>query len=118
MSFVYVQKRPQLSIELVSSRASRSCWSVSTYRVTSWGRQPRSTLEALNKMGVLGTGQGFQVKSQCDGMENPAGFDRTECVDTETGACPAINPYNRKPYGPVDLPFYVYEVEATCDSGD
>jgi hypothetical protein len=121
--FAYLNPRPHLVIDSTGGGSLGNCYSASLWRVTSTKRLSTDALKALNKAGVLGFGQEFYVRSQADGKETAAGEDEVPCVtvDRRTGKPtgePAINPYNGKPYGSTKCPFYVYECESRCDSGD
>ena len=121
--FVYPKPIPDLTIETTGGGSLGNCYSSTTWRVTSLHRLSVKTLQALNAAGVLGFGQEFYIRSQADGKEAPAGEKETPCVavDRFTGKPtgePAINPYSGQPYGSHKYPFYIYECESRCDSGD
>lgn len=121
--FVFRNPRPSLVIEHVGGGALGRCYSSSLWRVTSTVRLSTDTLKALNGAGVLGIGQEFYVRSPADGKEPAAGEDEVPCVtvDRRTGQPtgePANNPYSGEPYGSTRCPYYVYECESRCDSGD
>ena len=86
-------------------------------------------LTALNRVGVLGFGQGFQIKSQCDGQEAPAGHDllTAKAVDLTTEVVVDENPVRAEryhgakigqPYEPHSAAYFVYEIETRVDSSD
>lgn len=116
-SAVYRNKRPVLTVEMTGGRKLGNCYGSTTYRITSTNRMSREQINALRETRMIGYGQEFYVKSQCDGKEAPAGEDEVPCVDSETGQ-PAMNPYSGEPYKPTKMPFFVYEVEDRVDSGD
>ena len=120
--FTYPNNRPHLTIELTGGASLGRCYSASYWRVTSRFRRTREALVGLEKLGMIGGGQEFTIKSRCDGHEPPAGFDEIVCVELdEAGNAlpgPAINPYSGEPYGPVKQEFYVYECESRVDSSD
>jgi len=123
LSFTYPKPMPDLTIETTGGGSLGNCYSSTTWRVTSLHRLSVKKLEALNEAGVLGFGQEFYIRSQADGKEAPAGEKESACVavDRNTGkptADPAINQYSGKPYEPHKYPFFVYECESRCDSGD
>lgn len=97
-------------------------YSGDTWRITTLYPLKKETILELNKLGLVGFGQEFGVLSQCDGKEQPAGYDTVECVEiTKSGEMlpgPAINPYSGEPYEAKKLPFYCYECYSRCDSGD
>jgi len=120
---MFPNARPSLTVEHTGGKQLGNCYSATFYRVTSTTRVSKKSLEALNHAGVLGFGQGFCVKSPCDGKEAPAGHDTLTAaeVDRETRTVVSATPVNRytgKPYEPIQSPYYVYLCEATCDSGD
>ena len=122
-SFAYPKPIPDLTIETAGGGSLGNCYSSTSWRVTSLHRLSVATLKALNAAGVLGFGQEFYVRSQADGKEAPAGEKESACVavDRHTGKPtgePAINSIGGQPYGAHRYPFYVYECESRCDSGD
>jgi len=122
-NFVFLRTRPELVIEGTGGGSLGNCYSANGWRVTSVHRLTAETLRGLNALGLLGIGQEFYVNSQADGKEEPAGVDTVPCVvvDKRTGKRldePAINPYSGEPYGSHDYPYFVYDCESRCDSGD
>lgn len=123
IDYTWIPVRPVLVVERTGGAKLGNCYHATYFRVTSADRLTRAKLDALRAAGVLGYGQGFHVKGQCDGKEAPAGVDTVPCsaVDRHTRAVissNAINPYSGKPYGTHDYPYFVYECEDRCDSGD
>jgi len=121
--FVYRNPRPQLTIESNGGKSLGHCYTASYYRITSQRKLTRETIRKLFESGFLGSGQGFAVQSKCDGQEAPSGHDEIQCivVDRRTGEQlneSAINPYSGELYKPIMAPYYVYDTETTCDSGD
>lgn len=124
-TFSYPHIRPFLAIERNGGGSLGNCYSSSSWRVTSVVRLKAETLKALNACGVLGFGQEFYIRSKADGTEEPAGHDTLPCVvtDRRTGKRldeRPVNPYARDgaEYQPIQSPFYVYDCESRCDSGD
>ncbi len=119
---VFRNPRPMVVIENIGGKQLGSCYNASYYRVTALYRLSENTLRALNVAGVMGYGQTFSIRSQCDGKEEPAGEDDVKCVTVDCNgeviADPAINPYTNVPYKSAKIPYFVYECETTCDSGD
>lgn len=122
-SYVYMNTRPQLSVEHTGGRHLGNCYYATSYKVTSLKRLSRETVKGLFDLGFMGYGQEFNVISPCDGKEPPAGTDEVPCTTVDrwtnkpTGE-PAINPYSGLPYGPSLQEYFVYECESRCDSGD
>jgi hypothetical protein len=81
----------------------------------------KEKLKMLHDSGCMpNLGQGFCIKSQCDGQEKPTITDMLECVEFVNGkavACPATNPYTEQQYKPIPQTYYVYECEIREDSG-
>jgi hypothetical protein len=91
-------------------------------------------LEHLFAAGALGMGQEFSAKFvQENGELAPvpakllcnspcSGTDMVQCSEVDpdglTVRIPAINPYTCHAYRPSPFPYYVYEIETRCDSGD
>ena len=109
--------RPTLTVEFAGGKQLGNCYSATYYRVTSRFKLDAKKLRALRDAGFLGLGQDFNVKSQCDGTELPAGYDVAPMLDEETGE-PAINRLTGQPYAACKFEFYTYDIEDRCDSGD
>lgn len=120
--FTYPNPRPSLVIERTGGASLGACYDESYWRITSTNRIKKETIRQLFELGLIGFGQEFSIKSQCDGKEPPAGTDTVECVETDqrgnTLPGPAINPYSGEPYKPYQYPYFVYECVSRCDSGD
>ena len=121
--FVYKNNRPKLTIEVIGSKELGRCFNATYYRITSTHKLSREALKGLYDIGLLGSGQGFATMTKCDGTEAPAGEDEVPCVvvDRRTQEVlneQAINPYSKKPYASMKMPYFVYETETSCDSGD
>lgn len=112
----YRNNRPTLAIEVTGTRNLGRCFNATTYRITTTFKLNKERLKALRTAGFLGYGQEFYFKGVNDGSEEPAGFDTVKCLE-EDGK-PAINEYTKQPYNDTQAPFYVYECEDRCDSGD
>jgi hypothetical protein len=123
VDFSYPFPRPSLTIENTGGKQLGRCYSASYHKVTSRFRLSKESLDTLFRAGVIGSGQGFYIRSQCDGTEKAAMMVDAPCVmrDRRTGETipgVAINPYSGKPYAPIQYEYFVYECETTCDSGD
>lgn len=121
--YVYRNTRPKLVIECTGSKNLGRCYTATYYRITSLERLSKEKLEGMFDIGLIGLGQMFSILSKCDGTEEPAGTDTVPCVvvDPVTGEVlneRAINPYTGEPYLPNMQPYYVYNTENRCDSGD
>jgi len=122
-SYVYRNARPSIVIESRGGKQLGNCYHASYYRVTSLRKLTKETIDGMFRLGLIGYGQEFCILTKCDGSEEPAGTDTVPCVviDEGTGEVidePAINPYSGEPYGPNMQPYYVYDTESRCDSGD
>ena len=118
MSAIYKNDRPDLTVKRTGGANLGRCYNATYVTVTSLKRLDKETLQEMRHMGLLvGYGQEFRIHSQCDGKEEPAGFDTVPCIDEETGE-PAVNKYSGKPYEPIEIPYYQYKVEHRVDSGD
>ncbi len=116
MAARYPFKRPTLAIEVTGGAKLGNCYRSTTYRVTAMPHRLKlEALHKLNDIGVLGFGQEFYVRSKCDGTEEPAGHDEVQCVEED--GTPAKRPDGRA-FEPHRYPFFVYECESRCDSGD
>lgn len=122
MPVVYLSKRPHLTIELKGGVQLGNCYEASYWRVTSRLRLTLDTLRQLHTAGVLGYGQEFYVRSQCNGSEPVALFEETIPTDVDshgepTGK-PALSWDGRLVSQPSTQEYYVYECEVRCDSSD
>lgn len=121
MSKVWRQDRPKLVIESKGGANLGRCYNAQYFEVTSTTALCREDLYKLREMGFLGYGQEFHVTgpfSSEPGVPEPTGVDVVQCVDTETGEAPAVNPYSGKPYPDHEFPYYVYKCESRVDSSD
>jgi len=120
--FTYPNPRPKLVIEYTGGGMISNCYDYSTWKITSTNRLNKETILAMNKLGLVGFGQEFFIRSQCDDKEPWAGLDVVECVETTQQGVVVpgvpINPYSGKPYAPCQMPYFEYMCEARCDSGD
>jgi hypothetical protein len=119
----YLPIRPGFVIENAGGSMLGNCYSQSLYRVTSRVRLSKERLEALYKLGLIGMGQEFYVRSKCDGTEEPAIVDEVGCTTCDENGKPTgeppINSYTGQPItGTVPITHYVYDCETRCDSGD
>jgi len=112
---VYKRERPELVIERTGGSKLGNCYYAQYYTVTSTRQLSKEKITGLYNLGLLGYGQEFEIPSQCDGDEDPAGIDVIPCIDDETGEV-AINPYSEKEYEPANDPYFVYETVHRVDS--
>ena len=112
----YRNERPSLAIRFISERNLGRCYNAYTYEITSLRRLSREKIMGLKELGFVGSGQEFNINSQCDGEEEPGGFDTVHCVDEEGNR--AVNQYTGKLYEPNEVPYYVYSVTHRVDSSD
>ena len=114
--------RPKLVIEHIGGCMLGNCYSGQTDRITSRFKLSAETIRKLYELGLVGFGQEFWVKSQCDGNEKPAFMDELIAVSEDRYGKelpgPALNAYTQEPIAPIQSPVYVYECESRCDSGD
>jgi hypothetical protein len=120
---VYLTVRPDLVIDGTGGASLGNCYGASYFRITSRRRLSQEQIKALFALGLLGSGQEFYVRSQCDGKEEAGAVDEVGCTKLdETGKPtgePPINPYNGQPRtGTVRYEYFVYDTETRCDSGD
>lgn len=116
---VFKAPTPDLILECIGTRQAGRCYTVTTYRVTSRTKLPRTVFDGLRAAGLLGYGQGWSVS---DPAEETQALVPT-VVDSATGKVLAqgeavLNPYTRLPYEPSLRTVYVYTVTSECDSGD
>lgn len=118
----YPQSRPDLTIECTGGKSLERCYSASYWRITSLNRIKKDTINQLFQLGLVGIGQAFDIRSQCDGKEPPAFVEEIAAVEFDMmGAIVPgmpINEYSGKPFAPSRQHVYVYECETRCDSGD
>lgn len=112
----YRNERPSLAIRFVSEQNLGRCYNSYTYEITSLRRLSREKIIGLKELGFVGSGQMFNINSQCDGKEEPAGHDTVHCVNDD--GTRAVNKYSGKLYEPNEVPYYVYSVTHRVDSSD
>jgi len=117
MSAIRKRERPKIEIRCTGGANLGRCYNAAYYKITSTHRLSREQIIGLRNLHLLGSGQEFRINSQCDGKEEPAGFDTVNMIDTKTGEI-AINRYSGKQYEPVDEPYYEYQTETRVDSSD
>ena len=107
---------PALAVTLVRSWEPRMCLSKAVYRVTS-SPFPLTDeqLSGLEKLGVLGSGQGFRITNREESkVLTPArGYD----LDGNEVEKSPVDESGRQ-YPPSEFAVFTYYVERTCDSGD
>lgn len=119
MRFTYPKPRPDLTIEHGESVKLGNCYHRYPITVTSLSRLSKETIIGLERLGLLGFGQGFSIKSQCDGKEEYSLDVDAPCVAT-VGAytsTPAIDPRTKQLKPPHNYKYFQYIVERTVDSG-
>ena len=116
---IYKNDRPNLVIKREGGKDISNCYSVVFFTVTSRQKLSKEKIEKLADAGFLGYGQEFYIRSKCDGNEEPAGTDKVQCVDENTGK-QAMNPYSdpSMPYPDYEENYYEYKIERRIDSGD
>ena len=115
MSSGYKRKRPNVAIFFVKEANLGNCYNAYYYKIVTNNRMSRKTIVSLRELGLLGSGQEFKITSQCDGEEEPAGFDTVECINSD--GTPAEN-YLGVPVEPREEPYYVYHIMNRIDSSD
>lgn len=75
--------RTLLSIQVTGGANLGRCYNATYFRVTYIHRLSREQILKLREMQLLGYGQEFSIKSQCDGKEEPdsAGLYVYDCED-------------------------------------
>jgi hypothetical protein len=106
---VYKKERSNMEIKFVRSVNIGRCYNAFYYEITSTRKLTCEQIHGLRKLGFLGYGQEFNVNSQCDGKEEPAGYDTVQCL--ENGEVVMT-------YKPLKEPYFVYHVENRVDSSD
>jgi hypothetical protein len=121
-TFQYPNPRPSLVIENGGGSKLGNCYYSHGYKITSRHKLSGDTIKGMRELGLLGYGQGFYIRSLCNGKEEPAGVDVVECVEYDERGKPlpgpAINPYSGEPYGTTEYKYYEYLVENRVDSSD
>jgi len=107
--------RPQITIDIDYTRELGRCYFATGYRIISQFKLSSLQIMKLRESGLLGSGQEFSVMSQCDGKENPTGYDLAHCYKKDTfGQDLGID----TSVPPMKSPYYVYDCEDRTDSGD
>jgi len=116
MDYVFRNPRPRLVVESTGGKKLGHCYSASYFRVTSTFKLDSEDLKNLFYTGALGYGQGFSLVSESSGS------DTVPClgIDGDTVIENPVNPYSKTGarYQPIQVPFFVYNTETRCDSGD
>lgn len=115
MDYVYRNPRPRLLVEPNGGKKLGNCYDASYYKVTSTYPLTDANFDALFASGAIGYGQIYYRKEAVEVKEMVpcVGEINGEAVDLNP-----VNPYSGKPYGPISMPHYIYEIETRCDSGD
>jgi hypothetical protein len=118
---VYVNSRPSITVSFLSSKSLDRCYSEGTYKIVSTNRLQSKQIDALWKGGFLGRGQEWGIRSQCDGKEEPAGYDTLEAymIDDHGNRLdePAVNFFG-EPVKPDKSAYFEYVTFYRVDSGD
>lgn len=118
-NIVFKAPTPDLLLECTGSRAAGRCYTITTYKVTSTKRLPRSVFDGLREAGLLGYGQGFSVSSPVEEPQLlvPVALDVSD-REVARGYDKVTNPYSGAPYNETYRTVYVYTITSECDSGD
>jgi len=115
---MWINPRASLTIVAKESRQLGRCYHGTTYEVSSTKEISPATLYQLFLLGFFGAGQEFKVVSSEEHKDSiaPCVVDLTTNKMIE-GAV-ATNQYSGKPYEPMNMSYWVYQVERRTDSGD
>lgn len=115
----YKRERPNVVVEYIESTNLGNCYNAFAYKVTSNRRLTHDQMIGLRDLGFMCSGQEFSVNSQCDGKEEPTGFDTTqyteESVDEDGNI--TVSVYTGESFKPIREPYWVYFVASKIDSG-
>lgn len=115
MNFYYKNPRPALVIESMGGANLGRCYNSMSYRVTSVEKINRDNLIKLRDAGFLGYGQEFTVHSQCDGKEEPGGYDMIDCHTYNSQGHDLGKDESRQP---IKVSYFIYNCESRVDSSD
>ena len=116
MAIIRKGELPKLSIELGPGKKLGHCYYEHSYVITTTSRLPAKSIKALAELNLLGYGQEFIIKSQCDGKEAQAGTFEVQRIDEDTGSPPLD--WRRQPERPMTFPYFKYEIIRRVDSSD
>ena len=88
----YKDVRPLLAIDFLGEKSLGNCYTGYYYTITSRRKLSAQKIEQLRKLHIISDGQEFAIRSECDGTEEPAGYDTLSCVNDDGSE--AINKYN------------------------
>lgn len=137
--YVYLNRRPVLTVEHGGGGQLGNCYHGSKYRITSLTPLDREAIIGIRAAGFIGGGQEFYILGQevegklvpvpqkLDWNQRrdikPTGVEKVNCSvrDRQTGKIldePPINPYSGDLYSPINASYYVYVTEDRVDSSD
>ena len=79
IEYVWRNDKPSLAIKFLTSKNLGRCYNSYTYKITSFSKLDGKKIGDLWRAGFLGSGQSYNVKSKCDGNEEPVGFEIVPC---------------------------------------
>jgi len=117
-----MSQKPLVSISYVGTRSLGRCYNEVKYRISSNKRLSSDSIVKIYNSGVMSRGQSFEIISQCDGNETPAGRHNVPAVmvDDRTGEILSDPPVNWAgiPVEPRVENYWDYDVTVSIDSGD
>lgn len=116
---IFKAPTPDLTLECTGTVQKGRCYTVTTYRITSRTKLPRTVFDGLRASGLLGYGQGWSVSEAVEETQTlvPTAVDSSGKT-LAFGYDVVLNPYSRQPYKTTYRTVYVYTVTSECDSGD
>lgn len=117
----FISPRPEITINNLGSRSKGRCYVEGEYKITSTRRLSRASISKLWDAGLLGYGQGWSIKSPCDGNEPSAGYDLVEGVMIDDSGKKLDEPPTNwfgNPAEPSKMHYFEYITTYSCDSGD
>lgn len=122
-SVVWKSPRSQVAIQWLYTNEDGRCLTTTAYRVESLHRLSRKTIDKLRETGLIGYGQEWCIKNQCDGFELPIGKDSVKAVEISNFTGDVVNydpihSYTGTKFQAKEIPYYEYLILDTCDSSD
>lgn len=105
----YMPPRPELTIYREGGNKLGNCYYQHIFIVESTRQLSQENLKDLALAGFLGYGQEFIIDSQCDGKEEPSGWDKLQNSDKTIGNR-QTNTFNK--------PWWSYKIIRRVDSSD
>ncbi len=121
-SITWNSPKPQFAVHFLYSKSDGRCLATTFYKIVSLHRLSRKFIDGVRAANLIGGGQEWCVRSKCDGTEEPAGKDLVSAIEINnmTGEIVNLKPVHSSGvyFQPIEVFYYEYLIEDTCDSSD